>query len=247
MLLKKTGKINIFNVLILLLITGVLFSCSYSSAIEYNYIDGKIDYSGNVLIEKSDSMFIISPKKSEIETGLIFYPGAKVDCEAYLPVLSKCAENGIQCFLVKMPFDMAFNKINAADRIIGNPQYSYIQDWYIMGHSLGGAMAAIYAEKNHEKLKGTVFLAAYSVKDISSCGLKVLSIYGSKDGVLKRNNYEKNKNNLPEDFLEVIIEGGNHAGFGCYGDQKGDNPADISQEEQQQQTVAAIVSFISCE
>ena len=40
------------------------------------------------------------------------------------------------------------------------------------------------------------------------------------------------------------IEGGNHAQFGNYGPQKGDQPATISAEEQQAQTVAAIEEFL---
>lgn len=48
------------------------------------------------------------------------------------------------------------------------------------------------------------------------------------------------------DYTEniVVIEGGNHAQFGNYGEQKGDTPADISPQEQQSQTVDAIDEFI---
>jgi hypothetical protein len=43
----------------------------------------------------------------------------------------------------------------------------------------------------------------------------------------------------------VKIAGGNHAWFGNYGDQKGDPPATISREKQQQTAVEAIVPFIA--
>ena len=43
----------------------------------------------------------------------------------------------------------------------------------------------------------------------------------------------------------VEIQGGNHAQFGNYGPQKGDLPAEITAEEQQAQTVAAITDFIA--
>ena len=39
--------------------------------------------------------------------GLIFYPGGKVACEAYAPLLRACAENGVLCTLVKMPGNLA--------------------------------------------------------------------------------------------------------------------------------------------
>ena len=44
--------------------------------------------------------------------------------------------------------------------------------------------------------------------------------------------------------LFVPIEGGDHAQFGWYGPQSGDNPATISREEQQAQIVQATVDFL---
>jgi hypothetical protein len=41
-----------------------------------------------------------------------------------------------------------------------------------------------------------------------------------------------------------VIEGGNHAGFGWYGKQEEDKPADISVEEQTLQVVQAIDRFL---
>jgi hypothetical protein len=41
----------------------------------------------------------------------------------------------------------------------------------------------------------------------------------------------------------VLIEGGNHAQYGNYGPQAGDGQATIGREEQQQQTLKAIVEL----
>ena len=49
---------------------------------------------------------------------------------------------------------------------------------------------------------------------------------------------------LPSDATFVPIEGGNHAQFGWYGPQSGDNPASISHAEQQAQTVAATAALL---
>lgn len=108
-------------------------------------------------------------------------------------------------------------------------------------------MAANYALKNSEKIEGLILLASYSTDDISSKGIKVMSIYGSKDEVLNKESYEKNKKNLPADFKEIILDGGNHAGFGCYGPQKGDGEAAIASEQQQTDTAKAIAKFCSKE
>ena len=57
------------------------------------------------------------------DTALIFYQGAKVDAEAYLPLMKRLAENGVDCFLLKTPFDMPIFDSNAADKIIGKYDY----------------------------------------------------------------------------------------------------------------------------
>jgi hypothetical protein len=63
--------------------------------------------------------------------------------------------------------------------------------------------------------------------------------------VLDTENYRVYTSNLPTDFTEVVIDGGNHAGFGDYGQQKGDGNATISHEEQWNITVNAIINFLN--
>ena len=162
--------------------------------------------------------------------GFIFYPGGKVEFTAYLPLMAECAEQGILCVLVKMPCNLAVLDVNAADGI--KEQYPEIEEWYIGGHSLGGSMAASYVADNFEDFDGLVLLGAYSTADLSDTSLKVLSIYGSEDGVMNREKYEKYSSNLPDSFTEYVIEGGCHAYFGMYGEQDGDGEASISNTEQ---------------
>ena len=174
--------------------------------------------------------------------GLIFYPGGKVEYTAYAPLLRSCAENGILCALVRMPGNLAVLDANAAD---GLPEkHPEITNWYMAGHSLGGAMAAGYAADHAGDYAGLVLLAAYSTKDLSETNLRVLSVYGSEDGVMNRESYEKYRANLPADTTELILDGGCHAQFGSYGPQEGDGEPTISGEEQIRQTVDAIVAFI---
>ena len=91
-----------------------------------------------------------------------------------------------------------------------------------------------------EEFEGLVLLAAYSTSDISGSGLQVLSVYGSEDRVLNMDSYEKYREHLPADFTEVVIPGGCHAYFGCYGAQKGDGTPGITNEEQIRRTAEAI-------
>ena len=50
--------------------------------------------------------------------------------------------------------------------------------------------------------------------------------------------------NLPDDFEEIVLEGGCHAGFGMYGEQKGDGVPAITNEEQINMTADVIANFI---
>ena len=135
--------------------------------------------------------------------------------------------------LIEMPFNLAVLHIKAAEGVYSH--FPDIDTWYIGGHSLGGAMASSYADKASTKLSGIILLGAYSVSDTS---IPTVAIYGSNDMVL-------DKTKLNPSQPQLIIEGGNHANFGNYGDQEGDGVATITREEQQQQTVDSVLKFIT--
>lgn len=173
------------------------------------------------------------------EDLLIFYPGAKVQETAYAPLLRQIAEEGMDVFLVRMPARLAFFGSNKADEALQETaDYANV---YIGGHSLGGTMAANYAAEHAESLDGVILLAAYSTKPLPD-SLPVLSVYGTEDGVLNRGNYEKNLANVPN-LQECVIEGGNHAQFGSYGEQRGDGEASIDPGMQWNETAEAILEF----
>ena len=121
------------------------------------------------------------------------------------------ADSGVLGVLVRMPLNLAVLDVNAAN---GIPKlYPQIERWYIGGHSLGGSMAASHAARNASAYDGLVLLASYSTADLSTSGLSVISIFGSKDGVLNMEKYAEYRRNLPAAFEEHIIEGGCHAGL----------------------------------
>ena len=177
-----------------------------------------------------------------VRAGFIFYAGGKVEHKAYEPLMNALAQRGITCVLPKIIFNLAIFDINAGKGI--TQQYDNIDRWYVGGHSLGGSMASKFVAKRTSEFEGLVLLASYSTQNLASSGLKVLSLYGDKDSVLNKESYDKNKNNLPLDYVERIIDGGNHAGFGMYGNQKGDGIATISASEQIDITANVIAKFI---
>ena len=105
-------------------------------------------------------------------------------------------------------------------------------------------MAASYLADHVDEYEGLILLGSYSTADLSDTDLDVLSIYGSEDKVLNREKYDENKSNLPDDFSEVVIEGGCHAYFGMYGAQDGDGTPTISNHEQIRLTVESIIKVL---
>lgn len=190
--------------------------------------------------QNDDGYLIFEP--DETTTGFIFYPGGKVEHTAYIPLMENLASEGILCVLVEMPFHLAVLDMDAAEGI--PEQFPQIESWYIGGHSLGGAMAASYLSECADKFDGLVLLGAYSTADLSETDISVLSIYGSEDQVMDREKYELNKSNLPENFTEIVMEGGCHAYFGMYGMQDGDGTPTISNEDQIELTSNYIISMI---
>ena len=172
----------------------------------------------SVCVEVTDDRTVFVPE--DPVAGLIFYPGGKVEYTAYAPLMAKLAEENILCVLLEMPLNLAVLDRNAAEGI--PEQFPEVERWYLAGHSLGGSMAASFAGENTDTYEGLILLAAYSTEDLRESGLKVCSLYGDRDGVLNMEKYETYRPNLPEDTLEQVLEGGNHAGFGSYGPQEGD-------------------------
>lgn len=194
-----------------------------------------------------DDNLYLAPKNQTVKTGIIFYPGAKVEYTAYAPLMADLAEEGYLTCIVKMPYNLAIFDMDAAEQVMA--AHKEIEHWYIAGHSLGGAMAANYIGSNEvdDKVEGLILLASYSTVDLSYTDLGVLSIYGSEDKVLNRESLEEGRAYMPTDYEEICIEGGNHAYYGNYGEQKGDGIATISREAQQQQAKELITHFLEQE
>jgi len=178
------------------------------------------------------------------ETGFIIYPGGHVDYRAYAPTAQAIADQGYLVVIVRMPLSLAVFDPNAAAQVIGG--HPEIKHWAVGGHSLGGAMAASFVYNHPGEVDGLVLWGSYPAanNDLSGAYLQVVSISGTLDGLSTPEKIAASISLLPPDTIWVAIEGGNHAQFGWYGDQSGDNPATISREEQQAQIVRASVDLL---
>lgn len=236
---KKNIKIGLC-VLVVIFLVGIInwIGTSYKPgqlALDSLVSDNKVEVT-------VDGNITFAPKEKEATKGFILYPGAKVDAKAYAPLCRKIAENGYEVIILDMPLNFAMLSPNKAEKII--KEHENIKSWVVGGHSLGGVVASRFAA-NEKNVDGVVLLASYpSNDDLKQLGKEVVSIWGSKDGVVNFANLIESKDKLPEDTTYVEIEGANHSQFGDYGKQKGDHDALISEEKQLEITLNSIVKLL---
>jgi len=176
------------------------------------------------------------------DVGLIIYPGGNVDFRAYAPFAARISAEGYPVFIQKMPLNLAVFGINHGLHIIRD--HPEIQQWVLAGHSLGGAMGARFVLNHPDAFSGIVFLASYPDVDLRTTSLEVISLYGDRDGIINRQRLDSSLLLLPADAEVREIPGANHAGFGHYGPQRGDQDAVITREEQQNMTATTIVQLL---
>lgn len=178
------------------------------------------------------------------EKGYIFYPGGKVEPESYAPMAREIALAGYLVVIVPMPLNLAVLGANRANDVMA--QFSNISTWVIGGHSLGGSMAAKFAFDNPEKIQGLILLASYPANsnNLSSYTIPTITIYGTLDSVVSKS-IPDTLASLPSNTTIVAIQGGNHAYFGAYGEQKGDTIATISRMTQIGITVNYTISLLA--
>ncbi len=162
-----------------------------------------------------DNNIFFDGERSDV--GFIIYPGAKVDNQAYAELALGINVFGYDVTIVDFPFHMAFFD---KDAYLDVTEQMGDDEYVIVGHSLGGAMAnAQLAEFPDDKVKGITYLGSYGMNELE--GVEEYYIYGSNDEVLSMDK-------IPSDANTFVIEGGNHAGIANYGPQKGDGQATLS-------------------
>ncbi|MBO0439060.1 alpha/beta hydrolase [Candidatus Enterococcus ikei] len=238
--MKKWQKrlLWIIGVVIAFILVGLFYikTITYTPTTDALAISKKATNENGVLFFEGD----------QEKPALIFYQGALVENASYSVWAEKVSQAGFSVYLVHEPLNLAVLGQNKAEKII---QANHLNNYVIGGHSLGGVMASRFAaeQKKQSELKGVFFLASYPDEkgSLAQFNGQVLSLTGSEDGVLNWSAYDKAEEYLPKQTVYHEIKGGNHAGFGSYGEQKGDKPAAINNQEQQEEVAKQLIEWLN--
>ncbi len=202
-----------------------------------------LESSEAVQVTQEQNWILFTPADG-YQTGFIFYPGGHVDYRSYAPALHQIAAQGFLVALPRMPLSLAVLDINRAEKIMA--AHPEVQQWALGGHSLGGSMAANFAYTHPDAVSGLVLWASYPAEsnDLSGMDIQVISIAGGLDGVVNQERLQQSAQLLPADTQWEVIPGGNHAGFGSYGPQPGDNPTAVATFSLQQTIANLTAEFL---
>lgn len=201
----------------------------------------------DVVVSSAEISTRFTPAVDTAAVGLVFYPGALVEPDAYAPMAQAIAESGYEVVILELPFRMAplgQHRLELAQRTLAILEDdSRRRRWVVGGHSKGGALAAAFARDYESEIAGLLLIGTSHPRedDLSRLALDVTKIFASEDGLASEEEIHQFAPNLPPTTTWARIPGGNHAQFGWYGWQLGDGTATITRAEQQAATVQAIL------
>jgi hypothetical protein len=201
--------------------------------------------SSDDLVTVSDATWLtFTPQQAALDTGFIFYPGGRVDPQAYAGLMRTIAEAGYLVVVPSMPINMAIFNPNVANEIIA--AHPEIERWVIGGHSVGGTAAALYVSGNPNQVAGLAIWSSYPAdnSDISDRAIPVILLYGGNEIRVTDESVGARQHLLPPDTQYIKIEGGDHHQFGAYQLTSEPDLATISREDQHTQILAATLDLL---
>lgn len=211
-----------------------------------------LESSSDMTVTSHDDMTTFIPSNGDAAApALVYLPGGAVDPTAYVPLVRRIAESGVPLALVRLPWRMAFSESAQAAtwaRVLrAHTLLGPARPLVLAGHSRGAALTGTFASVHGSMLAGLIMIGTTHPRDhdLSGLSIPVLKVAATRDCVADLEASQANGHNLPSSTKWVVVEGGNHAQFGYYGFQLGDCSATISREDQHNQTLGAILSWLA--
>jgi hypothetical protein len=222
----------------------IAFSWLFYSMQARGFDPSVLESDDEVRVHGTDAMVRFEPVAEASTAGLIFYPGALVDPDAYAPLARQVAADGYHVTIIKVPFrldvfEWQWEAVVARTRAVLATNAN--RRWVLGGHSRGGKMAARLAGDHPAWFAGLLLVGTSHPRDVdlSHLRLDVVKVYGSEDGLASEAEVQRFATNLPVETRFVRVAGGNHRQFGYYGWQLGDGRATIDRATQLRETVDA--------
>lgn len=221
----------VFLVVLIFIIVGIVYVITpYKASTEIQPILEKAEV---IKVDKTN-LYYFEGNQPASNQGYVIYPGGRVEAGAYSGLCNQLAIISSGCVIVEMPLNFAFLPHIKLSKTIQNTQLNN-KKITVIGHSLGGPFLArdlLDSDIENLYINRFVLLGSFSDVDVSDLNVQTFSFIGENDLLIKDNDQE-NKDNLPANTNYYIVEGGNHASWGDYGNQSGDGDATISNKQQQ--------------
>jgi hypothetical protein len=184
---------------------------------------------------------VMTPASGATSVGLVFLAGEHIDASAYAYTLSGLVDDGITVVIARPMLSLAILEFRPLTTFTGLAPG--ISTWYVGGHSVGGVRACQYAKDDYT-VGGLILFGSSCALDLSHSSIPVLSIGGSRDGLSTPAGIRAAAHLLPDTTTFVEIAGADHASFGSYGRQAGDNTATTAGSSVRSQLTTDILEFV---
>ncbi|MEO8475140.1 MAG: alpha/beta family hydrolase [Chryseolinea sp.] len=240
--MKRWSNRKIFKTIWFSLVV-VFFVWNWTTFQSRNLPKDTFENSELVTVTQSDDFITFQSDAAKSGINVIFFQGGLTDPKAYAPLCKKIAENGFTCHLIKMDCRLPQYDYRKALTLFDSKNKNYV----IAGHSQGAKMAAQLVFENPGRFKGLFLMGTSHPRDIDLSNLTIptIKLYAENDGLASVSEVMENKGKLPKNARLILIEGGNHSQFGYLGKLFMDNSADITLEQQQQETFENLINFLA--
>ncbi len=176
---------------------------------------------GFAAVKEDDGSFVFTPIAANGH-GLVIMHGALIKPQSYAQTAAYFAQLGYTVFVPSGPGRLS---VNAVDSAAARLDSFGVQDWFFIGHSMGGYSSLELISRHQPNVRAVALWAAGVPADFSGLNLPMLYIWGDNDGLQPLERFAEGQANLPESVHYVTLPGANHKNFAMYSHQYLDNDA----------------------
>jgi pimeloyl-ACP methyl ester carboxylesterase len=184
----------------------------------------------NFAVTRGDDGSFVYRSAAPNGRGLVIMHGALIKPQSYANTAAFFAGHG---YTVYMPYGGLLRlPINAVDAAAARRAEFGIDDWYFIGHSMGGLAALELWRLESGNVRGIALWGSGMPFDYTDVTAPLLFLWGDDDGILTAERMDGMKQNLPSATRYVTVAGGNHRNFAMYSHQFFDNEGTLDWDEQ---------------